>query len=163
MKPAKHPACTRHFRTKLTPAEIHDRLRLPQIRLMPFLYILTEAKPDRLILSPRRVEERWMKNSFAGELILNISPAESGSEVELQLIPQPWAVGFFLLYCGFCALIGVLSLLLLAHGGLTGDTPLPLLIPWLMMIFAFAFYKLGYRFAAISLEGKLKKILDVLR
>ena len=65
-----HPVCTRRFSTKNTPEEIHDKLRMSKLESEPFVYILSSASPDELILAKRRgtadARTLWRCRAYTG-------------------------------------------------------------------------------------------------
>lgn len=138
-------ACTRYFCTKRTPSEIHDMLRTANIESMPFVYIPTDVSTDKLTLSPQRMESGLWANSFAGELGLRITPTDSGSEVELALMKQPYVTWFNRIAIGFCVLMGLSFAV----------QNLPLFIPGPMTLLIICFSAAGYRFVLWGLERQI--------
>ena len=160
MKKPSFLVCTRHFRAELTPEEIHDRLRIPRIKMNGYLYILTDAKPGKLTLSPWRIDRWGGYNTFIGPVCLDIAPTDCGSEITLRLLPRRYLIVFSILWLLFAVLLGLISLLswLLspAVSAVQGAWPL---IPWLMILFFLIMFTLDQRLTARYLENQLRQIL----
>lgn len=152
------PVCTRRFSTKNTPEEIHDKLRMSKLESEPFVYILSSESPDKLFFKPHRVGSWLIRNSFAGELVLHITPTDTGSDIVLELIQKKFTVWFVRLWIAFAALFG-LATLISCLSGYTAQY-MPLLIPWVILLFFYSFYTVSCRLTARSLERQIKDILD---
>ena len=98
------------------------------------------------------------RNSFAGELVLHITPTDTGSDIVLELIQKKFTVWFVRLWIAFAALFG-LATLISCLSGYTAQY-MPLLIPWVMILFFYSFYTVSCRLIARSLERQIKDILD---